>query len=297
MQHRCSTTRSGSYQRLLDLDPGGLSEPPDPRREDRQAEPRRVRPRLPSACPSPTALTIPVLFDPATGGVINSSGSPNDLHSVTIWDDLDATGVGSHVSQSRRLLAEQRRPRAAHILQCGWPAHLRQSLPIIPGWRADRHRDHGRTRRHAGQRAGDAVRQHRQVGFRDDSSTACSTSPCRASGGLAQPLTIAAPYLVVTKTGPATLGLTMNLGQWGEFGRRRPEHSGSATPGRSRSSTGSPMAPAGGMCNTTPEILSAQVFAADGTLPRSPGKGPLIPKAPTSHSATTARPAASSRSP
>jgi hypothetical protein len=27
-------------------------------------------------------LTIPVLFDPATGSVINASGSPNDLHSI-----------------------------------------------------------------------------------------------------------------------------------------------------------------------------------------------------------------------
>src|SRR6266487_6572045 len=33
-------------------------------------------------------LTIPVLFDPQTGTVINNSGSPNDLHSVIITDDL-----------------------------------------------------------------------------------------------------------------------------------------------------------------------------------------------------------------
>src|SRR5262249_11204948 len=33
-------------------------------------------------------LTIPVLFDPATGIVINNQGSLNDLHSLTIWDDI-----------------------------------------------------------------------------------------------------------------------------------------------------------------------------------------------------------------
>src|SRR6266536_506668 len=38
-------------------------------------------------------LTIPVLFDPATGTVINYSGSVNDLHSITVTDDLNATGV------------------------------------------------------------------------------------------------------------------------------------------------------------------------------------------------------------
>jgi hypothetical protein len=38
-------------------------------------------------------MTIPVLFDPATGTVINFQGSVNDLHSITVVDDLNATGV------------------------------------------------------------------------------------------------------------------------------------------------------------------------------------------------------------
>src|SRR5262245_2011161 len=33
-------------------------------------------------------LTIPTLFDPVTGTVVNSSGSPNDLNGITVWDDL-----------------------------------------------------------------------------------------------------------------------------------------------------------------------------------------------------------------
>src|SRR5262249_1625926 len=38
-------------------------------------------------------LTIPTMFDPATGTVINPNGSPNDLHDITITDDLNATGA------------------------------------------------------------------------------------------------------------------------------------------------------------------------------------------------------------
>src|SRR5215813_602581 len=38
-------------------------------------------------------LTIPVLFDPVSGTVTNSSGSPNDLHGITVTDDLNATGA------------------------------------------------------------------------------------------------------------------------------------------------------------------------------------------------------------
>jgi hypothetical protein len=36
---------------------------------------------------------MPVLFDPATATVINFAGSVNDLHGVTLTDDLNATGV------------------------------------------------------------------------------------------------------------------------------------------------------------------------------------------------------------
>src|SRR5580765_2286633 len=38
-------------------------------------------------------LVIPVLYDPGTGTVINNQGSLNDLHSITVWDDLNTTGV------------------------------------------------------------------------------------------------------------------------------------------------------------------------------------------------------------
>src|SRR3989442_7676703 len=85
-------------------------------------------------------------------------------------------------------------------------------------------------------------------------------------------LAVSDPALVVTKTGPAT----MNLGQWGNFGIDV-QNTGLGDASNlslrdllPRGATG------GGMCNLTPEILSAQVFAADGVTPM-PGKGPLNP--------------------
>ena len=36
-----------------------------------------------------------------------------------------------------------------------------------------------------------------------------------------------------------------------------------------------PDGPTGGMCDTTPQVTSARVFAADGVTP-VPGKGPLV---------------------
>src|SRR4030095_2885126 len=43
-------------------------------------------------------LTIPVLFDPFTGTVINSSGSTNDLHDITVTDDLNANATGADLT-------------------------------------------------------------------------------------------------------------------------------------------------------------------------------------------------------
>ena len=52
-------------------------------------------------------LTSPVLFDPYTGNVVNNSGSPNDLHGITMWDDLNATGASlSYVSHRAYWLSD-----------------------------------------------------------------------------------------------------------------------------------------------------------------------------------------------
>ena len=67
----------------------------------------------------------------------------------------------------------------------------------------------------------------------------------------------------------------MNLGQWGNFVIDvRNTGLGDAWNATIRDLL--PDGATGGMCDLTPEILSAQVFAADGVTP-VPGKGPLNP--------------------
>ena len=85
-------------------------------------------------------------------------------------------------------------------------------------------------------------------------------------------MTIAAPELVVDKTGPAT----MNLGEWGDFAIDVANTGLERRLGRQHPRPASRTAPQGGMCEQTPEILSAQVFAADGVTP-VPGKPALNP--------------------
>ena len=77
------------------------------------------------------------------------------------------------------------------------------------------------------------------------------------------------PALVVTKSGPAT----MNVGQWGNFAIDV-RNTGASDAWNVTVRDLLPDGATGGMCDLTPEILNAQVFAADGVTP-VPGKGPL----------------------
>src|SRR5262249_14275136 len=53
--------------------------------------------------PSTYRLTIPVWFDQLTVTVANTSGSANDLHSIRVTDDLNATGANlTYVSHDIR---------------------------------------------------------------------------------------------------------------------------------------------------------------------------------------------------
>src|SRR5438552_5924370 len=77
------------------------------------------------------------------------------------------------------------------------------------------------------------------------------------------------PALVVRKSGPAT----MNPGQWGSFAIDV-QNTGLSDAWNVSLRDLLPRGTTGGMCDLTPEILSAQVFAADGVT-LVPGKGPL----------------------
>jgi len=80
---------------------------------------------------------------------------------------------------------------------------------------------------------------------------------------------VGAPNLVFTKSGLAT----MSLGQWGQFGFNV-QNTGTSDAWNVTLHDELPSGSTGGMCNTTPQVLSAQVFQADGV---TPAKGPLVP--------------------
>ncbi|HSG58583.1 MAG TPA: SdrD B-like domain-containing protein [Woeseiaceae bacterium] len=216
-------------------------------------------------------LTSPVLFDPATTTVINTQGSVNDLHGITIIDDLDATGVDLTFLGYTAYWEDSGLPIPHTFSRVGnqltW-----DNFPIVP--------------------AGEQFVIEVNVVLQDTPTNAPGTQfvniakwdfgrliegifyePLPGEWGISEPLTIAAPDLVVTKTGPASIGRTLNLGEWGDFGID--VHNTGLTDAWDVTLLDRlPNGPTGGMCDTTPEILGAQVFADAAGTP-VPGKGPL----------------------
>ena len=78
------------------------------------------------------------------------------------------------------------------------------------------------------------------------------------------------PVLTVDKSGPAT----MNPAEWGNFAIDV-QNLGVADAFDVTLVDRLPDGPTGGMCDLPPQIVSAQVFMADGVTP-APGKGPLV---------------------
>ena len=218
-------------------------------------------------------LTMPVLYDPSTGSVINSSGSLNDLHGVTIWDDLNATGADltylGHVAYW-----EDSGTPVPHTFSNVGGVLTFDDFPIVP--------------------AGEQIVIELTVVLDDSPANVVGTQfintakwdfgrlidgvfyePLPGEWGVTPPLTIAAPTLVVTKTGPTTLGRTLNLGEFGEFAIDV-QNTGLGDAWNVTILDQLPDGATGGMCNLTPQVLSARVFAADGVTP-VPGKGALIP--------------------
>jgi uncharacterized repeat protein (TIGR01451 family) len=214
-------------------------------------------------------LIIPVLYDPGTGTVINDQGSVNDLHSVTVWDDLNATGVDlSFVSYT--IYWEDDGTPVPHTFTNVGGFLTWDNIPIVT----------------AGRQfiieltvvLNDVPPPANQPGMTFFNTARWDFGrlidgvfyePLPGENGISPPLTIAAPVLVVDKSGPAT----MNLGQWGDFALDV-QNIGLIDAWDVSLRDLFPDGPTGGMCDLTPEILSAQVFAADGVTP-VPGKGPL----------------------
>jgi uncharacterized repeat protein (TIGR01451 family) len=192
-------------------------------------------------------LTMPVLFAPATNVVIDYEGSPNDLHSVTLTDDLNATGAVlryvSHVAYWK-----DTGQAVPHDFSNAGGLLTFTGFPVVP--------------------AGEQIIIELTVVLEDTPANALGTQfintakwnfgrlidgefyePLPGEWGISPPLTIAAPNLVVTKTGPATL----NLGQLGSFSVDV-ENAGLSDAWNVTIVDRFPDGPTGGMCELAPEL-------------------------------------------
>jgi hypothetical protein len=158
-------------------------------------------------------MTIPILYDPFGGIVIDSQGSPNDLHSVIVTDDLNATGVNlSYVSHN--VYWKDTGVPVPHVFtnEGGLLTFDFSGLPIVP--------------------ASEQLVIELTVVLNDSPVNAIGASfintarwqfgryiegvfytPLPGENGVTPPLTIGAPNVTVAKSGPATL----NLGTSGLF--------------------------------------------------------------------------------
>jgi uncharacterized repeat protein (TIGR01451 family)/fimbrial isopeptide formation D2 family protein len=219
-------------------------------------------------------LAIPVLFDPEFGTVENFNGSPNDLHSIVVTDDLNATGVDlTYVSHTVTWRESGGAVPHAFSNTGGQLTFTLDPDLVIP--------------------ADQQIYIDLTVILEDTPTNSIGTQfintakwefgrliggifyePLPGEWGISDPITIGGPDIVLTKTGPSTLGRTLNLGEWGEFALNI-QNTGTTDAWNLRIIDGLPNPATGGMCDTVPEIQSAQVFLADGVTP-VPGKGPLI---------------------
>src|SRR5215813_5868731 len=214
-------------------------------------------------------LTFPQLVNAITGTVVNPNGSNVEVDQVTVTDNLNATGVSlSYVSSS----AAWKGSGAAvpfGVNNAGGVLTF-SGFPAIP----------------AGQQIvlkvtvvlNNAVPPNSPgTQFANVASWTLGTTiggtfhyPLPGQNGISSPpLTIAAPNLVMTKVGPAT----MNLGQLGQFALNL-QNTGNVDAWNVTIVDKLPTGATGGMCTAAPQILSARVFQADGVT-TVPGKGPL----------------------
>lgn len=212
-------------------------------------------------------LTSPVLFDPGTGTVIDTEGSLNDLHSVVLTDDLKAVGADLTYLSHTAYWRDSGAP-VLHTFDNTGGVLTFDNFPIVP--------------------AGQQVIIELTVVLDDTPANAPGTQfintakwefgrlidgtfyqPLPGEWGISPPLTIAAPELVMTKSGPASL----NLGEIGVF-TLDVRNDGTSDAHEALIQDRLPDLPNGGMCETPPSIVNAQVFLSDGISP-APGQGSL----------------------
>ena len=214
-------------------------------------------------------LTFPQLVSATTGAVVNPNGSNVEVDQVTVSDNLNATGVSlSYVKSSAAWKGSGAPVPFAATNASGLLTF--SGFPAIP----------------AGQQIvlsvtvvlNNAVPPNSPgTQFSNTANWTLGTTvggtfhyPLPGQQGVSSPpLTIAAPSLVMTKGGPAT----MNPGQLGQF-TLNVQNTGNSDAWNATIVDKLPTGTTGGMCNMTPQMLSAQIFQADGVTPVA-GKGPL----------------------
>src|SRR5215813_2217993 len=214
-------------------------------------------------------LTFPQLVDATTGAVVNPNGSNTEVDQVKVTDNLNATGVSLSYVKSSAAWKGSGAPVPFTVSNASGLLTF-SGFPAIP----------------AGQQIvlsvtvvlNNAVPPNSPgTQFSNTANWTLGTTiggtfhyPLPGQQGVSSPpLTIAAPSLVMTKGGPST----MNPGQLGRF-TLNVRNTGNSDAWNATIVDKLPTGTAGGMCNTTPQVLSAQVFQADGVTPVA-GKGPL----------------------
>ena len=190
--------------------------------------------------------------------VTNTSANP--VNPVVITDNLNAAGAGAltYVAGTATMNGSPNSVSVAgNVITANYSATYG---PLAPGGTIDL-----RFRATLGSTlaAGTIVTNTGVVTWNTPPQTA-SASVSIAVGGI-----VGTPNLVFTKSGPPT----MSPGQWGQFGFNV-QNSGSSDAWNVTLLDELPSGATGGMCNMTPQVLTAQVFQADGV---TPAKGPLVP--------------------
>lgn len=205
-------------------------------------------------------LTIPVMYDPSTGTVIGANGSANDLHSITVTDDLNATGVDLTYLSYVAYWKGSGTSVPLTFSNVGGVLSF-SNFPIIP--------------------AGQQIVIEITVVLNDTSTNMAGKvftntsawsfgrlidgtfySPLPGQNGISQPMTIAEPTLVVTKTSNET---ALNLGIPATFTIDAQNTGGSDAWNVTILDNLPPFSAGAGMCDYDPRTaLSARIVAADG---------------------------------
>src|SRR5215475_11556672 len=214
-------------------------------------------------------LTFPQLVDATTGAVVNPNGSNTEVDQVAVTDNLNATGVSLSYVKSSAAWKGSGAPVPFTVSNASGLLTF-SGFPAIP----------------AGQQIvlsvtvvlNNAVPPNSPgTQFSNTANWTLGTTiggtfhyPLPGQQGVSSPpLTIAAPSLVMTKGGPST----MNPGQLGQF-TLNVQNTGNSDAWGATIVDKLPTGTTGGMCAAPPQILSAQVFQADGVTPVV-GKGAL----------------------